>query len=165
MRIRRTVALVICVAVLVIASIACGGGAGPAGVETPTSPPETAAEAPAEHTEWALTGTPVEAKEGRAPSQTKHDTVFPLPDDVRNFVGEGGESMVNFQTGLGLEEVVDFYRRAFVGQGLTEREILTVVDDAAFSMVFDGTADGKALVIQGVDLGETTNVNIRFEDV
>jgi hypothetical protein len=157
MRIGGSLAVVICGAALAVASMACGGG-----LEKPTSSTETAAEAPAEQ---ARTVTPVDAKEGRAPSQTKHDTVFPLPDDVRNFTGEGGEAVVNFQTGLGLEEVVDFYRQAFARQGLTEREILTVVDDAGFSMVFDGSADGKDLVIQGVDLGETTNVNIRFDDV
>jgi hypothetical protein len=33
-------------------------------------------------------------------------------------------------------------------------------------MVFDGHAKGQAIVIQGVDLGNSmTNVNIRFEDV
>ena len=28
------------------------------------------------------------------------DTVFPLPDNVQNFIGQGGESQVNFQTPL-----------------------------------------------------------------
>ena len=34
-----------------------------------------------------------------------------------------------------------------------------------FSIVFDGSPNGKALVVQGVALGTSTNVNIRYEDV
>jgi len=96
---------------------------------------------------------------------TDYDTVFPLPDDVQNFTGSGGESMVNFQTGLSMEEVIAFYRQSFSEKGLIERSILTTIDDSGFSMVFDGWDNGKALVIQGVDMGASVNVNIRFEDV
>lgn len=32
-------------------------------------------------------------------------------------------------------------------------------------MVFDGSENGKALVIQGVIIGEMVNLNIRFEAV
>jgi hypothetical protein len=96
---------------------------------------------------------------------TDYDTVFPLPDDVQNFTGSGGEGMVNFQTSLSLEEVVAFYRQSFAEKGLTERSILTTIDDSGFSMVFDGWDNGKALVIQGVDMGASVNVNIRFEGV
>jgi hypothetical protein len=95
------------------------------------------------------------------------DTEFPLPGDVQNFTlmpqSEGG---INFQTDMSLDEVVAFYRGEFVSQGLVERELLTVVEDSAFSMVFDGAPNGKAIVIQGVTLGpDQTNVNIRYEDV
>jgi hypothetical protein len=93
------------------------------------------------------------------------DTVFPLPDDVQNFTGDGGKSPINFQTSLSLDEVIEFYRQAFTEQGLTERTILTEISDSGFSMVFDGWPSGKAVVIQGVDFGTSINVNIRFEDV
>jgi hypothetical protein len=146
------------VAMLAIAALACGGGtppsedvAPPPATERPAVPPPTPLPA----------GTEGDAEE----SQGDYDTVFPLPDDVQNFIGEGGENMVNFQTSLSLEEVIEFYRQAFTGQGLTERKVLTVIEDEIFSMVFDGWPNDKALVIQGVDLGETTNINIRFEDV
>jgi len=46
-----------------------------------------------------------------------------------------------------------------------EREINTTIEDATFSMVFDGPPSGKAIVIQGVNLGEAVNINIRFEDI
>ena len=75
------------------------------------------------------------------------------------------ENSINFQTDLSLEEVVDFYRDVFIAQGLTERKLLTVIEDNVVSMVFDGLPNGMAIVLQCVDLGSSTNVNLRFEDV
>ena len=89
---------------------------------------------------------------------------FPLPNDVQNFM-HLDENSINFQTNLSLEEVVDFYRDAFTTQGLTERKLLTVIQDEVISMVFDGAPNGMAVVLQCVDLGSSTNVNLRFEDV
>jgi hypothetical protein len=95
------------------------------------------------------------------------DTEFPLPQDVQNFAElPQSDSGINFQTSMSLEEVIAFYRGEFSSQGLVERELLTVIDDSAFSMVFDGAPNGKAIVIQGVTLSpDQTNVNIRYEDV
>lgn len=121
----------------------------------PSSTPAEAIEA---------TPTPTAADAGQVEKQS-YDTVFPLPDDVQNFTGDGGESPINFQTSLSLDEVIEFYRQAFTQQGLTERTILTEISDSGFSMVFDGWPNGKAVVIQGVDFGTSMNVNIRFEDV
>jgi len=107
-----------------------------------------------------------EASDAEMPADqaSEYDTIFPLPDDVQNFTGGGDD--VNFATNLSLEEAIDFYRSAFADMGLTERELNTSITDATFSMVFDGHESGKAVVIQGVDLGNgTTNINIRLEDV
>jgi len=61
--------------------------------------------------------------------------------------------------------VVNFYMDDLKGSGYVEREILTVIDEKGFSMVFDGHASGKMIVVQGVDLGNgSTNVNIRLEE-
>lgn len=151
----------------------CGGATSP----PPTSSPAEAAQAvptpvPTEAPQVAPTPTAAaQAMPTATPTavaqveQESYETIFPLPDDVQNFTGEGGESPVNFQTSLSLDEVVEFYRQAFTEQGLTERTILTEVSDTGFSMVFDGWPNGKAIVIQGVDFGTSTNVNIRFEDV
>jgi hypothetical protein len=93
------------------------------------------------------------------------ETDFPLPPKAKD-VMTIGEGMLNYQVKMSMGEVMDFYRTTLTGQGLTEREILTVKSDTTFSMAFDGSANGKAIVIQGVDLGNgQTNVNIRFEDV
>lgn len=89
---------------------------------------------------------------------------FPLPDDASNVVSFS--NMVNFQTKLSLEEVMAFYRDVYGKQGLTEREIVTVVYEGVFSMTFDGDPSGKAIVIQGVDLGDgNVTVTIILEDV
>jgi hypothetical protein len=93
-----------------------------------------------------------------------YDTEFPLPEDVQNFMG--GEGTANFATSLTVEEATAFYRDALGAMGLTERTINTSITETTFSMVFDGHENGKAVVVQAVDLGNgTTNINIRFEDV
>jgi hypothetical protein len=161
----------------IVLLVACGAK------ETPTSaPPPTEASTPtpvASQPETAPTPAPAAEATSTAPQPTappaeatqapgervSYDTVFPLPDNVQNFAGEGGESQVNFQTSLSLDEAIEFYRQAFTDKGLTERTILTAITDTTFSMVFDGWPNGRALVIQGVVLGSNTNVNIRFEDV
>lgn len=92
-----------------------------------------------------------------------YNTKFPLPDSVVNFT-DTGDGSVNFQTKMGLKDTIDWYRTAFVKQGLKERTENTAITGTTFSMVFDGDPSGQAVVIQGVDLGTgLTNVNIRYE--
>lgn len=94
-----------------------------------------------------------------------YNTKFPLPASVKNFTQTAG-GQVNFQTSMSLKDTISFYRDAFVKAGLKERTENTAITDTTFSMVFDGDPSGKAVVIQGVDLGNgTTNVNIRYESV
>ena len=150
---------------MIITSLACGGGKTSPQPDQADDTPPAATQAPAE----PPTSAPAESEDtDRAspePGSGEYDTVFPLPEDAREFIGEGGEEPAIFQTDLSLEEVVAFYRQALAPQGLTEREILTVIEDEGFSIVFDGWPDGRSVVIQGVDFGETTNVSIRLEDV
>ena len=105
------------------------------------------------------------ASSGEQPGSQDYNTEFPLPDDVSQFMDMGSGS-VNFQTGMNIKDTLAFYRDAFDKAGYTEREINTAITDATFSLVFDGHASGKAIVIQAVDLGGgKTNINIRFEDL
>ncbi|HET6847180.1 MAG TPA: hypothetical protein VFH29_10125 [Anaerolineales bacterium] len=106
---------------------------------------------------------------GSAPSgdsgNSSYNTKFPLPSSVSNFTATG-DSAINFQTKVGLSDTIAFYRGEFAKRGLTERTINTSITDTTFSLVFDGDPSGKAIVVQGVDLGNgSTNVNIRYEDV
>lgn len=112
---------------------------------------------------------PLPAAEGTGDSpsgpaeSSSDDSEFPMPDDANEVVSISGT--VNYQTNLSLEEVMEFYREVYGKQGYTERDLLTVVSDGVFSMVFDGDPSGQAVVIQGVDLGDgSVNVNIRLED-
>ena len=147
--------------IVALATLACGLGGDavePTSTPAPTEPPAAPSPTPS-------AAEPAEPTLAPADSGGNYDTVFPLPDDVQNFSGKGGESMANFQTSLSMDEVIEFYRQAFAGLGLSEYEILTVIEDEGFSMVFTGWPSGEELVIQGVDLGDSTNVNIRFEEI
>jgi hypothetical protein len=102
---------------------------------------------------------------GGSSSPGSFDTDFPLPSSVSNFT-DTGDGAINFQTSLSIEEGVAFYREALGSSGLTERTINTAITDTTFSLVFDGDSSGKAVVVQGVDLGGgMTNINIRYEAV
>jgi len=147
---------------------------GPAETAAPTvSVPPTKLAAPT-HTSAPTATTaptapsvPVESEQTgeEATEKADFDTVFPLPDNVQNFTGEGGEGRVNFQTNLTKDEAIAFYRDAFAGMNLLEYELLTAIEDEGFSMVFTGWPGGEELVIQGVVFGDNTNVNIRLEEV
>ena len=129
--------------------------------DTPTPEPSTKEEPAAEPTPETDEPAP-EPTEAAGPAS--YDTVFPLPDDVQEFLTMG-DGQINYQTGLSMDEIIEFYRQSFADMGLTERPILTVIDDSAFSLVFDGWENGKSVVLQGVDFGTSINVNLRFEDV
>ena len=109
-------------------------------------------------------GEPITTTTSGAGTWSSYDTVFPMPPDVQNFMGQGGETQVNFQTSLTLEELLNFYRTEVGSMGLVERTLLTVTSDQMFSIVFDGWPNGQALVIQSVDLGALRNVNVRLEN-
>ena len=85
--------------------------------------------------------------------------------DAYNVVEVGDDSIV-YYTKLSAEDAMEFYRDTYTAEGYTEREILTVVAEGTFSIVFDGDPSGKAVVIQSVDLGDgSRTIAIRLEDV
>jgi hypothetical protein len=90
---------------------------------------------------------------------------FPMTTDAYNVIEMGDGSLI-YYTKLSAEEAMQFYRDEFTSRGYTERENLTIVADGMFSMVFDGDASGKSVVIQSVDLGDgSRTISIRLEDV
>ena len=87
-----------------------------------------------------------------------------MTDDASNVTEVNGTLI--FYTKLSLEDTMKFYRDQYSSRGYTERELLTVVSDGTFSMIFDGDPSGKAVVIQSVDLGDgSRTITIRLEDV
>jgi hypothetical protein len=154
-----TLALII----LLVSSLACsvftGGDKAPAATAVPDSSGGAKATQPTSggKTVEATATTAAEAPSG-------FDTEFPLPSDVSNFM-DLGNGAINFQTKMSLKDAIAFYRGAFTKAGYKERTINAAITDTTFSMVFDGHISGKAIVIQGVDLGSNTNINLRFEDL
>ncbi len=133
---------------------ACGGGA-----PTSAPPADAPAEAPAEE--------PAPAEEAPAEEPAVEEPAgatveFPLPEDASN-VMEIGNGTINFQTALSIPDVVTFYRFAF--PDYTEREASTSVEDASFSIMFDGHESGQAIVVQGFNVDGGVNVSIRLEDI
>jgi hypothetical protein len=147
--------VLLAIIVLVLASLACQSlsGGGDSGAPEPSLPSN---------------GDGVESQP-TANVESSGDTTdvksdFPLPDGATSVQEINGST--NFQVKMSLDEVMKFYVETFTSSGYTERSILTVTSDTTFSMVFDGHESGKAIVVQGVDLGDgKVNVNVRLEDV
>jgi hypothetical protein len=143
------------IAVLVLASLACqlltGGGGEPP--PPPSESGDTNSQAVATE------------ESGSSSGGGTNDSGFPMTDDAYNIIDSGDGSLI-FYTKLSLEDVMKFYRDEYISRGYQERDLLTVVSDGTFSMVFDGDASGKAVVIQSVDLGDgSRTVAIRLEEV
>ena len=139
---------------------ACGGGDSP-----DAAPPVPAEAAPAADVQPAdevspIANTPQPAEELAPAAEIANE--FPLPDDAKNTT-DLGDGAITFQTDLSLPDALTFYRSAFIGEGYVEREIVTSFNDTAFSVVFDGHASGKAIVVQGVNLGESVQVTLSFD--
>jgi hypothetical protein len=98
---------------------------------------------------------------GVTSSETKFDTTYPLPDDVRNFVKPLKGTQINFQTSLSLEQIATFYHHAFAKQGVTERKTLTTLSQEFISLVFEGISEDSIIVLQSVDLAYSSNQDLR----
>jgi hypothetical protein len=143
------------IVVLVLASLACqavtGGG--------DDLPPVTS-------DDNSQSSSPADPDPGNTDSVSgSYDSEFPMTDDAYN-VTDIGDGSILYYTKMSLDDVMKFYRDEYTAKGYKERELLTVVSDGVFSMVFDGDPSGKAVVIQSVDMGDDSRtVTIRLEDV
>lgn len=147
--------------VLAALSLACSLSGGKA-TEEPAAPPTPAAgqEEP-QPSELPLATGQGEHGAGNDASNAQ----FPMPDAKIEGLTDLGNGQINYQVGMDMQDVIDFYKQAFKAQGLVEREILFSKTDTTFSMVFDGDPSGKAIVVQGVVIQDKVNVNIRYEEV
>lgn len=163
---------ILSLAVLGLAALACNAVMGGGSSANPTVPaPERPAQqeiptlAATEEPEATEESSSDDGYDSPGSGSSSVESEFPLPEDASNLMNLG-EAGINFQTGMKVEAAIAFYRDAFGEQGLKERSILTVISDTVFSMVFDGHSSGKAVVIQGVDLGGgSLNINIRLENL
>jgi hypothetical protein len=156
------------IAMLLLATLACqtvvGGGAGD--VDEDALPTTESITQPTHDAQ--LSEIPTEAPTDAINSGDSDSIVnsqFPMTTDAYNAIEMGDGSLI-YYTKLSAEETMRFYRDEYTSQGYTEREDLTIVADGMFSMVFDGDASGKSVVIQSVDLGDgSRTISIRLEDV
>ena len=145
--------------VLMLASLACQTLTGDR--DAATNVPGVSTEPASDQTEPTATP-PVSNDNGGSDAVVNTD--FPMTEDAFN-VTEAGGSLI-YYTKTSMEDLMEFYRDEYTAKGYTERELLTVVSEGTFSMVFDGDPSGKAVVIQSVDLGDgSRTVAIRLEDV
>ena len=94
-----------------------------------------------------------------------HASLFPIPTDVYNYMVLN-ENTLNFNTSLDFNEIIDFYREQFDKAGYTERTSDTEINDINFTVIWDGHDSGRAIVVQGLDLGNGSyNIIVKFEDL
>jgi predicted small secreted protein len=100
---------------------------------------------------------------GSSAAASKFDSPFPVISDADQFIKLADDS-INYQTASNVAQVAAFYRGEYTD--LAERTIVTVEAEEVLNLVFDGSANGRALVIQVANLGEGNfNVNVRYEEV
>lgn len=151
--------ILIAITVLVLASLACNAlaGGGDEAQDTQAIPDVPTLE--------QVDPVAPPSSNDNGSSDGKVSTDFPVTDDAFNFTDVGDGSILYF-TKMSSEDVLKFYRDAYLAKGYTERDILTTIFDGGFSIVFDGDPSGKAVVIQSVDMGDgSRTVAIRLEDV
>jgi hypothetical protein len=148
--------LVLTVFVLSISMIGCSSGGGNNNGNEAPAAQENAAEQPAQ--EEAAEEPAEEAK----PAQSSIETDFPVLADAQNMMETDGT--IIYQSNASLQEAFDFYKAELSATGLTENDILTLNEDTMFQLVFTGTEDGRSLVVQTIQLDDTTiNVTVRYE--
>lgn len=144
------------IAVLLLASLACQaalGGGDEQGVDIPEIPDMDIPEIPEVDIPDVL---PTDILGDGS------DSEFPVPDGATNVMDIGG--ILNFQVEMSIQDTAAFYQEKMKELGYTEAPLLTVIEEAVFSLVFEGHESGKQIIVQGVDLGQgLTNVNIRLE--
>jgi hypothetical protein len=146
---------------LIFASLACQAVMGGRNNSTTATPPPAIDNA-TQPSDVQPTEAPTESN-GSSNSSVKTD--FPMTADAYNITQVGDGSLV-YYTKLSADDALKFYRDAYTAKGYTERQILTVVSNGTFSIVFDGDPSGKAVVIQSVDLGNgSRTIAIRLESV
>ena len=157
--------ILLAIVVLVLASLACQTLTGGGTEVSPTNIPDVNSNEGSDPTIPTIPTIPPVAPEESSIPPIGTSTDFPLPADAINVISVGND-VVNFQTKLSLDEGLDFYKDQFGKLGYTERNILTVTSETIFSIVFDGHESGKAIVVQGVDLGDgTINISITLSDI
>jgi hypothetical protein len=96
-----------------------------------------------------------------------YDTTFPLIGAVSDFnrmPSPTEDEIINYVSDAELKDIFDFYVAEFSKRGLTERKVVSTVNEQVVSIVMDGVDGGKSVIIQAVWLDKTKrNINVRVE--
>ncbi|HEY5729108.1 MAG TPA: hypothetical protein VIS72_03600 [Anaerolineales bacterium] len=151
--------ILLVLAVLVLLSLACQGLSG--GGSTPADAPGSSDVNPPASSDDGY----VDKNDDGGGAEPSVESDFPMTKDAYNVL-DVGDGAVLYYTKMSQEDVMKFYRDEYASRGYTEYELLTVVSDGVFSMVFQGDPSGKSVVIQSVDLGDgSRTVTIWLEEL
>ncbi len=107
---------------------------------------------------------PVSASGDAGFESVDSETDLPTTEDAYQVLSLS-EDLVTFTSDLSLEDVVAFYRDYASENGLTEREITTIITDDVISLIFDGWPTGESLTIQAIPYDGATTVTVSVQDV
>jgi len=91
----------------------------------------------------------------------EYEIVYPLPEDGRNISRTLKSDLVQFQTGMDLKKIADFYRQAFTKMGLVEYTLLTQMTKEYVGLMFVDIPREKAVTVQAIDLGYSSDQDLR----
>ncbi len=63
-------------------------------------------------------------------------------------------NVVTFQTKMGTDDLLKFYRDEFASQGYTEDSSMAITFGKTFTLAFNGHASGKVIYVVGADAGD-----------
>ena len=155
--------ILLAIAVLVLASLACQALTGGGSNGRKEAPPSNDNGSQSGGVQPTAAPDATNTDNDSSNSNSSADSEFPMTADAFNVVEVGDHSIV-YYTKLSVEEIRDFYRNEYTSKGYTEREILTSTEGGILNLVFDGDPSGKAVVIQSVGLPDgSRTVAIRLE--
>ena len=154
--------LIILVLIIAAAMLACGSGdQKPGNKDAADEPVQAEAAQSSEEEEPVDESQPEEAANEPA---AKVETEFPLLPNAENV--QDLQGTITYQSKTSLADAFEFYRKELTDRGLKENSLLTLDEDDMFQFVFEGSANGKQLVVQTLKLDDKTiNVTVRYEEL
>lgn len=102
---------------------------------------------------------------GQMPAGVPAD--FPVTQDATSLkvLATGDQAQINYQTKMGLADVIAFCTEKLTEAGWTMQPNMLSMTSTTFSLVFASSSKPTDIVVQGVQVGNLTNVNVRYEAV
>jgi hypothetical protein len=100
---------------------------------------------------------------GQAPAGVPAD--FPVTQDATNLkvLTTGAQAQIDYQTSMNLNEVIGFCTVKLTSAGWVLQPVMMSMTATNFSVAFSSSSNPADIVIQGVTVGNLTNVNVKYE--